>query len=224
MSLATRAFAATAGLFVVMALMLFAPPWTFDWWQAWLFLAVYFGGSVALMLDLLKRDPALLERRMKGGPWAEERLSQKIIMLLASTGFIALLLIPALDRRYGWSHLPAIIALIGDVLVLLGGYGVWRVFRENSFTSARIELASDQRVISTGPYARLRHPMYATALVMMAGIPPALGSWWGLLAMAAMMPALLWRIADEEKFLAASLPGYDTYRQKVRYRLIPHVW
>jgi len=224
MSLAARAFASIAGLFVVMALLLFAPAGTLAWWQAWLFLVVYFGGSIALVLDLLQRDPALLERRMKGGPWAEERLSQKIIMLLASTGFIALLLIPALDRRYGWSHLPAIIALIGDVLVLLGGYGVWRVFRENSFTSARIELASDQRVISTGPYARLRHPMYATALVMMAGIPPALGSWWGLLAMAAMMPALLWRIADEEKFLAASLPGYDTYRQKVRYRLIPHVW
>ena len=101
MSLATRAFAATAGLFVVMALMLFAPPWTFDWWQAWLFLAVYFGGSVALMLDLLKRDPALLERRMKAGPLAEERLAQKIIMLFASAGFAALLVVPALDRRYG---------------------------------------------------------------------------------------------------------------------------
>jgi protein-S-isoprenylcysteine O-methyltransferase Ste14 len=207
-----------------MALLLFAPPWTLDWWQAWLFLAVYFGGSLAMMFDLAKRDPALLERRMKGGPWAEERLEQKIIMTVASLGFVGLLLIPAFDRRLGGSHLPAIVVLAGNALVLIGLYGVSQVFRENSFTSARIELASDQRVISTGPYALVRHPMYATALVMMVGIPLALGSLWGLLALVAMMPALIWRMVDEEKFLATELPGYAQYKQKVRYRLIPHLW
>jgi protein-S-isoprenylcysteine O-methyltransferase Ste14 len=223
-ALTTRSFASAAALFVVMAAVLFGPPWTLDWWQAWLFLVVYFGGAAVLTLDLAKRDPALLERRMKGGPWAEERLSQKIIMTITSLGFVGLILIPALDRRYGWSHLPAIVALAGNALMLLGGYGVWRVFCENSFTSARIELASDQRVISTGPYAHVRHPMYATALVMMAGIPIALGSLWGLLALGAMVPALVWRMIDEEKFLAAGLPGYAEYKQKVRYRLIPHLW
>jgi protein-S-isoprenylcysteine O-methyltransferase Ste14 len=220
----TRAFVSAGGLFIVMALLLFAPPWTLDWWQAWLFLAIYSGGSIALMLDLAKRDPALLERRMKAGPWAEERLSQKIIMSFASLGFVALLVIPALDRRFGCSHTSALVALAGNALMVIGGYGIWCVFRENSFTSARIEVASDQRVISTGPYAYVRHPMYATALVMMAGIPIALGSWWGLLALAAMMPALIWRILDEETFLAAELPGYAEYKQKVRYRLIPHLW
>jgi protein-S-isoprenylcysteine O-methyltransferase Ste14 len=223
-SLATRAFAAAAALFVVMAGLLFVPPWTLDWWQAWLFLVVYFGGATAMMLDLARRDPALLERRMKGGPWAEERLEQKIIMTVASLGFAGLLLIPALDRRYGWSHLPALVALAGNAFVLLGSYGISRVFRANSFTSARIELAADQRVISTGPYGHVRHPMYATALVMMAGIPLALGSLWGLLALAAMMPALIWRMVDEEAFLAARLAGYAEYKQKVRYRLIPHLW
>jgi protein-S-isoprenylcysteine O-methyltransferase Ste14 len=223
-SLAFRALLSAAALFVVMAILLFAPPWTFNWWQAWLFLFVYFGSSIVLMLDLAKRDPALLERRMKAGPWAEERLSQKIIMTIASLGFIGLLVIPALDRRYGWSHTSSVVALLGNALVLLGGYGVWRVFRENSFTSARIEIATDQRVISTGPYATVRHPMYATALVMMAGIPIALGSWWGLLALVAMMPAMIWRMSDEETFLAAGLPGYAAYKQKVRYRLIPHLW
>jgi protein-S-isoprenylcysteine O-methyltransferase Ste14 len=223
-ALTIRSFLSAVGLFVVMAALLFVPPWTLDWWQAWLFLVVYFGGAAVLTVDLAKRDPALLERRMMGGPWAEERLEQKIIMTFASLGFFALLLIPAFDRRYGWSHLPAIVAIAGNALMLLGGYGVWRVFCENSFTSARIELASDQRVISTGPYAHVRHPMYATALVMMAGIPIALGSLWGLLAFVAMMPALVWRMFDEETFLAASLPGYAEYKQKVRYRLIPHLW
>lgn len=223
-SLATKAFGSTLAMFVVVALLLFAPPWTLDWWQAWLFLVVYFGSAIALTLDLLKRDPALLQRRMKGGPWAEERPSQKIIMTVASLGFVGLLLIPAFDRRFGWSQVSPVVALAGNALVLLGGYGVWRVFRENSFTSARIELAPDQRVISTGPYGHVRHPMYATALLMMAGIPLALGSPCGLLALAAMAPALIWRILDEETFLAGNLPGYAAYKQKVRYRLIPHVW
>jgi protein-S-isoprenylcysteine O-methyltransferase Ste14 len=196
--LAGRAVASLVGLFLAMAALLFGPPWTFDYWHAWVFLAVYFGGSTALTLHLLKNDPALLERRMKGGPFAEERLSQKIIMVFASAGFIGLLVIPALDRRFGWSHMPSAVALAGDALVLLGGFSIDRVFRDNSFTSARIELAPGQQVISTGPYARVRHPMYAGALVTMAGIPIALGSGWGLLALAAMMAALVWRILDEE--------------------------
>src|ERR1700756_1150599 len=223
-ALTPKAFASAAGLFLFMAALLFVPPWTLDWWQAWMFLAVYFGGSIVLMVDLAKRDPALLERREKGGPWAEERLEQKIIMTFASLGFFALLLIPAFDRRFGWSHLPGIVVLAGNALMLIGGWGVWRFFCENSFPSARIELASDQRVISTGPYALVRHPMYATALVMMLGIPLALGSLWGLLAFAAMMPALVCRIFDEERFLVAQLPGYAEYKQKARYRLIPHLW
>jgi len=222
--LAGRAVTSLVALFLAMAALLFGPPWTFDYWQAWVFLAVYFGGSTVLTLYLLKNDPALLERRMRAGPFAEERLSQKIIMAFTSAGFLGVLAIPALDRRFGWSHLPPAVALAGNALVLLGGFAVHRVFRENSFTSARIELAADQQVISTGPYARVRHPMYAGALVMMAGIPIALGSGWGLLPFAAMIPALLWRILDEEKFLAAGLPGYEAYRQKVRYRLIPGVW
>jgi protein-S-isoprenylcysteine O-methyltransferase Ste14 len=224
MSLAHRALEATLWMFVATALLLFVPPWTLCWWQAWMFLVVYFGGSLALIIDLMARDRALLERRMRAGPWAEDRVEQKIIMAIASLAFLLLLLIPALDKRLGWSHLPAIVALIGDALVMLGGYGVWRVFRENSFTSARIELATDQRVISTGPYAHMRHPMYAGALVMMAGIPLALGSPWGLLALAAMTPALVWRITDEEQFLDRHLAGYAEYKQKVRYRLIPHLW
>jgi protein-S-isoprenylcysteine O-methyltransferase Ste14 len=172
----------------------------------------------------MKKDPKLLQRRMRGGPTAEKETSQKIIMLFTSAGFIGLLIVPALDHRFGWSHMPPLVALAGDAMVALGWLAIFFVFKENTFTSATIELAPDQRVISTGPYALVRHPMYAGALVMLAGIPIALGSWWGLLVIIATTPALIWRLLDEEKFLAKNLPGYVAYQQRVRYRLIPFVW
>src|ERR1700742_3670003 len=176
-SLNKRAFGGLLILFLVMALLLFVPAGTLHYWQAWTFLGVYFGASLALTLYLMKRDPALLERRMSGGPFAEKEPVQKIIMSFASLGFIGLLVIPALDHRFGWSHMALDAVLTGDALVALGWLGLFFVFRENSFTSATIELAADQKVISTGPYALVRHPMYATALVMLLGIPLGLGSW-----------------------------------------------
>jgi len=223
-NLHNKAWIALLLLFLAMAALLFIPPWTLDYWQAWAFLAVYFAASTAITLYLMKKDPQLLARRMSGGPAAEKLPAQRIIMSLTSLGFIGLLVIPALDRRFGWSHMPPCVALAGDVLVGLGFLGVFFVFRENSFTSATIELAPDQKVISTGPYALVRHPMYAAALVMLLGIPIALGSMWGVLVIVAIMPALIWRLLDEEKFLAENLPGYREYQSRVRYRLIPRVW
>src|ERR1700733_13451419 len=223
-NLHNKAWIALLLLFLVMAALLFIPPWTLDYWQAWMFLAVYFAASAAITLYLVKKDPQLLARRMSGGPAAEKLPAQRIIMSLTSLGFIGLLVIPALDRRFAWSHMPSGVALAGDVLVGLGFLGTFFVFRENSFTSATIELAQDQKVISTGPYALVRHPMYAAALVMLLGIPIALGSMWGVLVIVAIMPALIWRLLDEEKFLAKNLPGYREYQTRVRYRLIPRVW
>jgi protein-S-isoprenylcysteine O-methyltransferase Ste14 len=223
-NLRTKAPVALLLLFLAMAALLFIPPWTLDYWQAWTFLSVYFAASAAITLYLMKKDPQLLARRMSGGPAAEKLPAQKIIMSLTSLGFIGLLVVPALDRRFAWSHLPPAAALAGDALVGIGFLGIFLVFRENSFTSATIELAPDQKVISTGPYALVRHPMYATALVMLLGIPIALGSSWGLFVFVAFVPALLWRLFDEEKFLVKNLPGYREYQAKVRYRLIPRVW
>jgi|SRR6185295_13413510 len=219
-----KAFAGLLFLSLVMAALLFIPAWTLDYWQAWTFLAVYFAASLAITLYLMKKDPDLLKRRMSGGPTAEKEPAQRIIMSLASLGFIGLLVLPALDHRFAWSHMEASVALAGDGLLVLGWLAIFFVFRENTFTSATIELAPDHKVISTGPYALIRHPMYAGALVMLAGMPIALGSWWGLLVLVAMMPALIWRLLDEEKFLARNLPGYVEYQRKVRYRLIPLVW
>jgi protein-S-isoprenylcysteine O-methyltransferase Ste14 len=219
-----RAYRALSILVVVMAALLFIPAGTLDYWQAWIFLAVYIALSVVITLHLAKSDPGLLERRMRGGPFAEKRISQKIIMTVTSLGFFGLIVVPAFDHRFGWSHMPPPVALAGDGLMALGWLAVFFVFRENTFTSATIELAPDQRVISTGPYALVRHPMYAGALVMLLGIPIALGSWWGVLVIAAILPALIFRLIDEERFLASNLPGYQAYQEKVRYRMIPRVW
>ncbi|MGH6737480.1 MAG: methyltransferase family protein [Bradyrhizobium sp.] len=219
-----KAFVGLLVLFVVMASLLFVAAGTFDYWQAWMFLGAYFGASLALTLYLIKWDPALLARRMSGGPFAEKEPAQKIIMSVASLGFIGLIVVPALDNRLGWSHMSTFAMLAGDALVALGWLGIFFVFRENSFTSATIELAADQKLISTGPYALVRHPMYATALVMLLGIPLSLGSWWGVLIIAAIIPALIWRLLDEEQFLARNLPGYVEYQAKVRYRLLPLIW
>jgi protein-S-isoprenylcysteine O-methyltransferase Ste14 len=223
-SLHRRAFGGLVILVLVTGALLFAAAGTFDYWQAWAFLAIYFTLSLAITLYLMKKDPALLARRMSGGPFAEKEPSQRIIMSFASIGFIGLLVLPGLDHRFGWSQMPAYVAIAGDILVVLGWVGIFFVFRENSFSSATIELAADQRVISTGPYALVRHPMYAAALVMLLGMPIALGSWWGVLTMAAVVPAVVWRLLDEERFLARNLPGYTEYQRKVRYRLLPLVW
>ena len=211
-------------LFVVMASLLFIPAGTFDYWQAWTFLAVYFAASLAITLDLMKRDPALLARRMSGGPFAEKEPAQKIIMSLTSLGFIGLLVLPAIDYRLHWSQMSPYAALTGDLLVLIGWLGIFFVFRENSFSSATIELAAEQRVISSGPYAWVRHPMYAAALIMLLGMPIALGSWWSVLVILAILPVLIWRLMDEERFLVRNLPGYADYQNRVRYRLLPSIW
>jgi protein-S-isoprenylcysteine O-methyltransferase Ste14 len=223
-SLYFRAFLSLAILILVMAVLLFAAAGTLHYWQGWVFLACYLVASIAITLYLFRHDRALLERRMHGGPWAEREPAQKVIMSITSVGFIVLLVLPGLDHRFGWSNMPAAVAIAGNVLMLLGWVGIFRVFRENSFTSSTIELAVDQRVISTGPYAIVRHPMYATALLMLAGIPIALGSWWGALVVILLLPALIWRLLDEERFLGRNLPGYVAYQGRVRYRLLPHVW
>jgi len=223
-SLRARAWLALVTLSIVMALLLFFPAGTVRYWQAWVYLAIFFGASTLTTLYLMKEDPALLERRMSGGPTAEKRPAQKIIMLFTSIGFIALLIVPALDHRFGWSFVPVEVVVAGDVLVAVGFYLISVVYRENTFTSATIEIAANQRVISTGPYAVVRHPMYASALLYLFGTPLALGSYWGVIPIIAMMPFLLWRLFDEERFLSVNLPGYSEYQRRVRRRLVPFVW
>jgi protein-S-isoprenylcysteine O-methyltransferase Ste14 len=219
-----KAFGGLAVLLLVMASLLFAAAGTLSYWQAWTFLVVYFAASLAISFYLIRKDPALLARRMSGGPFAEKEPVQRLIMSITSLGFIGLLVFPAVDHRLGWSDLPGWAAIAGDVIMLLGWLGIYFVFRENSFASATIESSADQRVISTGPYAWVRHPMYAAALVLLLGIPLALGSIWGVLIVLALVPVLIWRLMDEERFLVDHLPGYREYQGRVRYRLLPLIW
>jgi protein-S-isoprenylcysteine O-methyltransferase Ste14 len=208
----------------VMGLLLFVPAGTVHYWQAWVYLSIFTGASLLITLYLMKKDPALLERRMSGGPTAEKQPAQKVIMTGTSLGFIALLVVPTLDYRFRWSAVPLGGVVAGDVLVAMGFYLIFLVYRENTYTSATIEVTEGQKVISTGPYAIVRHPMYASASLYLLGTPLALGSWWGFAPIAAMMPFLIWRLIDEERFLAKNLPGYTEYQKRVRYRLVPFVW
>ena len=224
LSLNAQAWLSLVGLAAVMGLLLFIPAGTIHYWQAWVYLLIFMGASLLTTLYLMKNDPALLRRRMRGGPTAEKRSKQKLIMLCTSICFIALLFVPALDYRFQWSAMPLSFVIAGDVLVVIGFYFIFMVYKENPFTSATIEVAREQKVISTGPYAIVRHPMYASALLYLVGTPLALGSFWGLLPFLAMTPFLIWRLYDEESFLAGDLSGYAEYQKKVRHRLIPFIW
>ena len=172
----------------------------------------------------MKNDPKLLERRVKAGVGAERERSQNIIQAFAALAFIAIFVVSVLDHRFAWSTVPAYLTALGDVLVALGFYLVFLVFKENTFASGTIEVGAEQKVIMTGPYALVRHPMYIGALVMLVGVPLALGSLWGLLTIVPMVIVLVARLLDEEKFLAKNLAGYSEYQSRVRSRLVPMIW
>jgi protein-S-isoprenylcysteine O-methyltransferase Ste14 len=213
-----------ANLILLLAVALFAPAWTPRFWQAWLYLFLFASSSAAITIYLWKHDRALLSRRVSAGPIAEKTRTQQIIQLFASLGFLAILVVPSLDRRFSWSHVPLRLVLSGDLLVVLGFSIIFRVFSINTFTSATIEVAEQQTVISTGPYAFVRHPMYSGTLIMLLGTPLALASWWGMVPFVLMVAVIMVRLLDEEKLLLATLPGYAEYVAGVKYRLMPSVW
>ena len=219
-----KAFGGLLFLLLVIAMSLFLPAWMLDYWQAWIFLAVFSMSILAITLYLMKKDQKLLERRVNGSPIAEKETIQKIIQSIAGIAFIAIFILSALNHRFGLSVVSMYVVVSGDVLVALGLLIVFLVFKENTFTSATIEVSTEQKVISTGPYALVRHPMYIGAFTMLIGVPLALGSWLGLLAVIPIALVIIWRLLDEEKFLTKNLSGYAEYLSRVKYRLIPFVW
>jgi protein-S-isoprenylcysteine O-methyltransferase Ste14 len=209
---------------IVLGLLIILPAGTLNYWQAWVFIVVFMISVTAIGLYLSLKDPALLERRKRIGPAAEQSPVQKIIISIGMLSNLGLLIFSGLDHRFGWSRVPTHISLLGDVLIALGLFIDILVFRENSYGASNIKVEEGQTVTSTGPYAIVRHPMYTGVLIMVLGVPLALGSWWGLAIIALVMPALMWRILDEEKLLEKDLTGYKEYEQKVRYRLVPYLW
>jgi protein-S-isoprenylcysteine O-methyltransferase Ste14 len=211
------------GATFAIGLVIFASAWTLQYWQAWAYLAVIFVCSVPVTLFMIS-DPALLESRTKIGPGAEQRPIQRLIVLVLFVPTIAEFVLPGLDHRFGWSRMPAWLSIAGDGLIAASIAFSDRVFRANAFGAATVQVAADQKVISTGPYAIVRNPMYSGAVVFFIGMALALGSWWALIPATLTIPCFAWRLSDEESLLAQSLPGYTDYQAKVRWRLIPGVY
>jgi protein-S-isoprenylcysteine O-methyltransferase Ste14 len=213
-----------AQLVLTLGIVLFAPAWTLDFPLAWIYLTLFTASAALITIYLAKHDPALLERRVRAGPRAESAPLQKAIQALAAPTFVGLFLVASLDHRFSWSHVPLTVTILGEIAVALGFLLVFAVFRVNTYTAATIEVAGGQTVVSAGPYAIVRHPMYVGALILLAGTPLALGTWWPLVLLVPLTVVIVIRLLDEETYLTAHLPGYAEYRQRVRFRLLPLIW
>jgi protein-S-isoprenylcysteine O-methyltransferase Ste14 len=208
----------------IFGLLLFWPAGTVDYWQAWVFIAVFMISTIVPSIYLLITDPAALQRRMQAGPAAETRTIQKIISAVAFLSVAAIMVFSVLDHCFGWSRVPAAVSLVGDVLVAMGLGGSMLVVIQNSYAAANVGVEESQSVVSTGLYGLVRHPMYVGNIILMVGIPLALGSYWALVIVIPGLLVLGVRILDEEKMLEHELKGYREYTQKVHYRLVPYVW
>jgi protein-S-isoprenylcysteine O-methyltransferase Ste14 len=224
MKIALQAIGSSIIGLVLFGVLLFLPAGTFDYWQAWVFIAVFTISTTVLSIYLLVTNPAVLQRRMHAGPTAETRTVQKIASSGLFVSFAAVMVLSALDHRFGWSPVPSAACLAGDVLVVFGlGIGSLVVI-QNSYAAANITVETDQKVVATGLYGLVRHPMYMGALVMILGLPLALGSYWGLVGLIPVALVFVIRVSDEEKVLNQELAGYPDYTHQVHYRLVPYVW
>jgi protein-S-isoprenylcysteine O-methyltransferase Ste14 len=208
---------------LVLCLLLFLTAGTFNYWQAWVLVLLAISMGI-LSTYLLRANPAALQRRIRGGPTAETRMVQKVVIGCFWLSFAAMFVVSVLDHRFGWSAVPTAICLVGDVLVAVGMGVVMLVVIQNSYAAATVRVETGQKLVSTGLYRLVRHPMYTGNVITMVGIPLALGSYWGLVVVVPGVIVLALRIRDEEKLLKGELDGYREYTQKVRYRLVPCVW
>ena len=209
---------------VAFSVILFLPAGTFNYWQAWVFLAVFTVATIVPTIYLYRTDPAALKRRMHAGPRAETRPAQKIIITASFVDIFVMMAFSAFDHRMGWSTVPVWVSLLGNVLVTAGLGIAMVVIAQNGYAASTVTVETGQQVVSSGVYRFIRHPMYVGNLAMMFGIPLALGSYWGLLFVIPGVAVIVFRILDEEKLLTEELAGYREYAQRVRYRLMPNVW
>jgi protein-S-isoprenylcysteine O-methyltransferase Ste14 len=223
-ALIRRAWPRQLALTIILAALIFALTGTVTFWQGWLFLVTFIGSSVALGAYFVKHDPALIERRMRGGPTAEQEPAQKIIIALLMAGLLLMILVPALDHRWHWSTVPAWLAILANAGIVASFVIFFFVMKQNSYAAATVRVEDEQPVIATGLYGVVRHPMYSGALLLTVCIPLALGSSHSLLLLILVIPILVWRLIDEERVLRRDLRGYTNYCREVRYRLVPFIW
>jgi protein-S-isoprenylcysteine O-methyltransferase Ste14 len=209
---------------LVLGLMLFLPAWSLRFWQAWIFWGLFSGSVLFITLYFLRHDPALIQRRLAVGSTAEREKSQKIIQAIAGVLCCAVVIIPGFDHCFHWSAAPTSVVVVADAMVVLGLTTVFRVFKANTYTASTVQVEPDQQVVSSGPYAWVRHPMYAGSILGFLATPFALGSIWGIVPAALLCIVVVVRLVHEERYLSKNLPGYAAYCQRVRYRLVPRVW
>jgi protein-S-isoprenylcysteine O-methyltransferase Ste14 len=209
------------GAFLLLCAMFFLPAGTLAYWQAWVWLAVLFIPMVAVLVYLIRKDPALLERRMRT---REPERVQSLLIKLSLLWFAVTFLLPGFDRRFGWSHVPLAVVIAADALVFAGYCIFIWVVRENTYASRVVEVERDQKVISSGPYSIVRHPMYFGVILMYVCTPLALGSYWALIPDLLIIPFIIARIRNEETVLQRDLAGYSQYMQTTRFRVIPGIW
>jgi protein-S-isoprenylcysteine O-methyltransferase Ste14 len=220
-----RAFLGTLVGYALFFVLIFVPAWTLDYWQGWAFFLTLTVSTTLVTIYLALYDRPLLERRLRAGPRAERTPAQKLITAVSIPAYFATVVIMVFDHRFGWSPaVPAWLSILANVLALAGILIYFLVVRENRYAAATVEVAEGQTVVSTGPYAIVRHPMYAGAILVLVAMPLALGSWWGLLLTPLSIAWFAWRLLHEERYLCQNLSGYTAYVQQVRYRLVPSVW
>jgi len=206
---------------LIFGLLFFIPAGTLQFWEAWVFFGVIIIPMLFALRWLAKNSPELLERRMRG---KEKEKEQKRLIGLSMLYFLGTYSLPGFDFRYGWSDVPLWVIILADIIIVLGYLIFFRVLKENAYASRIIEVEKEQEVISTGPYALVRHPMYVGVLIMYTFCPLALGSYWAVIPTVLLFIMIVFRIKNEEKVLSRDLKGYTEYMQKVKYRLVPGVW
>ena len=207
--------------FLLLGSMFFLPAWTFNYWQAWVYILIILVSMSIMARYLYKHDPELLERRMR---MKERQKTQKLVIALSFLFFLPAFIIPGFDIRFGWSNVPWVVVIIADIIVLFGYLFFALVLKTNSYASRIVEVEKGQKVITTGPYSIVRHPMYLSSLILYAFSPLALGSYWAMIPVVLLVMLLVARIKGEEKELLENLDGYKEYVMKTKYRLLPGVW
>ena len=201
--------------------LLFLPAGSFRFWQGWVYFIITLAFILSILGYLYRHDPQLIERRLRRGETVRE---QKLIMKLIAAIMLIAFLIPGLDHRFGWSHLPLWLTTVAEAFVLGGYVMIFWTLKSNSFAASTSRVESGQRVISTGPYGIVRHPMYLGVDIWLLFTPVALGSYFALPAFLLLIPLVVLRLLNEEKVLRQELPGYSEYCLHTRFRLIPFVW